>query len=169
MTISLWQLNTFSRELFVRRLGDIFENSPWVAEAAWRNRPFYTVRELHDAMMQAVYGSSSRKKLALIQAHPDLATRLQVSVHSAKEQQGADLNQLSEGEHGAFAELNGKYVEKYGFPYILAVRGKAKEEILADMNARMMNTEEEERTKALREIAQIAWFRLNDLIEENAK
>ncbi|QYR19071.1 2-oxo-4-hydroxy-4-carboxy-5-ureidoimidazoline decarboxylase [Paenibacillus sp. sptzw28] len=166
MKISLWQLNTLSRELFVRMLGGVFEHSPWVADEAWKNRPFHSTHEIHVTMMKIVGNAPPEQVLALIRAHPDLATRLQISEYSALEQQGAGLDRLTEEEYELFSNLNRAYVQKFGFPFIYAVRGKTKEDILSALEARIGNTVPEEREKAVAQIGLITRFRIMDLVDD---
>jgi 2-oxo-4-hydroxy-4-carboxy-5-ureidoimidazoline decarboxylase len=169
MSVRLRELGEMNRREFTERLGGVFEHSPWVAEEAWASRPFASLDELHDAMMAAVRNASDDKVLALIRAHPDLATRLGIAsltAFSAKEQQGAGLDRLTPEEFETFSALNKAYTEKFGFPFIFAVRGKGKDYILAAMKERVYRKPEEERREALAQIGRIARFRLQDLIAE---
>lgn len=166
MKINLWQLNTLSREVFVHRMGGIFEHSPWVADKAWERRPFHSCQELHESMMLAVKEAAPEQVLSLIRAHPDLATRLDISELSTMEQKGVGLDQLSPEEFKQFSNLNREYVEKFEFPFVYAVRGKTKADILNAMQIRMNHTSFEERQQALVEIGKITAFRIQDLIEE---
>lgn len=162
---SVNEINAMDRDEFVRTLGGVFEHSPWVAESAWALRPFASGQELHEAMMRTVRRSGPDAILELLRAHPDLGTRLAVSDYSAAEQQGAGLGELTPEEYETFRGLNESYVGKFGFPFILAVRGKNKEDILAAMQKRIDHSPEAEREQALREIERITGFRLADLIE----
>ncbi|MBD2871156.1 2-oxo-4-hydroxy-4-carboxy-5-ureidoimidazoline decarboxylase [Paenibacillus arenilitoris] len=166
MAISIEQMNGLDKERFVVLLGTIFEHSPWIAEAAWPLRPFASAEELHAVMMNIVRESRTETIVDLFRSHPDLGTRLAVAEYSAKEQQGAGLHRLTPEEYGRFDELNRTYVERFGFPFILAVRGKTKEDILASMEERLRHTASEEAETALSEIAKITGFRLKDLITE---
>ncbi|RAP78272.1 2-oxo-4-hydroxy-4-carboxy-5-ureidoimidazoline decarboxylase [Paenibacillus montanisoli] len=166
MSISLWQLNTFGKEIFLAQLGGVFEHSPWVAERAWERRPFHSISELHEAMMKAVKGADEEQVTSLLRAHPDLASRVQLTVYSAAEQRGAGLNELTPEEFSVFAERNAAYTAKFGFPFIMAVRGKTKAELLAAMQERLGHTVQQERKQALLEIHRITLLRLIDLIEE---
>ena len=166
MKINLWQLNTLSREVFVHMIGSIFEHSPWVADKAWERRPFHSCLELHESMMQAVRDAEPAQVLGLIRAHPDLATRLNISEFSTLEQKGVGLDQLSPEEFKQFSNLNREYVEKFDFPFVYAVRGKTKADILSAMKVRMNHTLLEERQQALVEIGKITAFRIQDIIEE---
>ncbi|WP_424765514.1 2-oxo-4-hydroxy-4-carboxy-5-ureidoimidazoline decarboxylase [Paenibacillus sp. sgz302251] len=166
LTMTIDQINTMSKDVFVEQLGAIFEHSPWVAAAAWEARPYRSVQDLHDAMMNVIRESRVETIVDLFRAHPDLGTRLAVADYSKKEQQGAGLDQLSTEEYEQFAALNQLYVRTFGFPFIMAVKGKTKEEIWAAMEARVWQTASEESETALREIEKISGFRLYDLIVE---
>lgn len=162
----LSDLNELDRDAFVRALGGIFEHSPWVAEGSWNARPFASIAALHEAMTEVVRSSPEETIVALLRAHPDLGTRLAVTDFSASEQSGAGLSQLTPEEYEKLSSLNKQYVERFGFPFILAVRGKNKEEIVAAMEARVLNGAGEEREEALAQIGRITRFRLEDLVEE---
>jgi 2-oxo-4-hydroxy-4-carboxy-5-ureidoimidazoline decarboxylase len=164
--IGIWKINTFGRESFVRLLGGIFEHSPWVADKAWEFRPFRSRRELHETMIGIVAEASSAQIMSLIRAHPDLAGRFQITGFSALEQQAAGLDRLMPQEIERFAQLNKAYADKFGFPFILAVKGKTKSDILSAMEERLSNTEPEEKARALQEIARIAEIRLAEIVEE---
>ncbi|WP_336785912.1 2-oxo-4-hydroxy-4-carboxy-5-ureidoimidazoline decarboxylase [Paenibacillus sp. MMO-177] len=166
MNLNLSAINEMPREPFIEALGAIFEHSPWVAELAFDARPFRSVDELHDAMVKAVVHSSEEKKLKLFREHPDLATRIKIGDYSTKEQQGAGLDRLTPEEFEEFTARNREYTGKFGFPFILAVRGKDKSDILAAMEARINNSFDEEADEALWQIARITKFRLQDLITE---
>jgi 2-oxo-4-hydroxy-4-carboxy-5-ureidoimidazoline decarboxylase len=166
MRITIEKINESSREQFVELLGDIFEHSPWIANSAYGARPFASVDALHTAMINVVRESRVETIVDLFRAHPDLGTRLAVAEYSAQEQQGAGLNQLTTEEYECFYSLNQTYLRTFGFPFILAVRGKQKEDILEAMKARIWNTASEEAEQALLEIEKITGFRLRDLIIE---
>lgn len=166
MKMTIDQINELSREQFVELLGTIFEQSPWVAAAVWKDRPFASREALHTAMINIVRESRVDTIIDLVRAHPDLGTRLAVAEYSAKEQKGAGLDQLTGKEYERFYGLNQTYVKKFGFPFILAVRGKTKDDILAAMEARIGNPASEEAAQALLEIEKISGFRLRDLITE---
>jgi len=166
MSIRLTALNTMEKAAFVETLRDVFEHSPWVAEAAHASAPFATVAALHRTMMNVVRNAGEKRVLGLFRAHPDLATRLKISELSTAEQQGVGLDRLTPEEFEVFSSLNRAYVDKFGFPFLFAVRGKTKEDILEAMRSRLPRSFEEEREQALQEIERITGFRLSDLIEE---
>lgn len=158
-------LNEMSLSQFTEQLGSIFEHSPWVAERAWEHRPFESREALYTRMVNVVQASSHEQKMNLIQAHPHLGTRKVMSSLSQKEQKNAGLGQLSEAEYAKLLEMNQTYVDRFGFPFILAVRGKSKDDILQSMQDRLKNTKEQELEQALLQIYQIARFRMDDQIE----
>ncbi|KXF78333.1 OHCU decarboxylase [Paramesorhizobium deserti] len=171
--MTLDELNEAPRETFVAVLGGIFEHSPWVAEAVAGNRPFPGVEVLHGAMVEAVSAAGLEKQLALIRAHPDLAGKAAragaLTAESTREQKGAGLDRRSDAEFETFHQLNDAYKARFGFPFILAVRGfdgRAHDarSILASFRSRLDNSEEAEIGEALRQIARIARLRLDDLI-----
>ena len=151
-------------EAFVSALGAIFEASPWVPERAWHRRPFGSLEALHQAMMAEVSASSVDEQLALLRAHPDLGTRAQMTAASVGEQAGAGLDRLTASEFDRLRELNTAYRDKFGFPFLLAVRGSTKHDVLAALAARLPATMDQELAEALRQVSRIAWFRLQDLV-----
>ena len=161
MTIS--ELNALDRERFVAAVGWVFEHSPWVAERAWPARPFASREALHRAMGDAVARASREEQLALIRSHPDLGTRARMSTASTGEQAGAGLDRLTAEEFDRLQRLNTAYREKFGFPFLFAVRGSAKHDILAALESRLAGDPEAERATALEQICRIAQFRLEDL------
>jgi len=161
-------LNLSSREAFVESLGWVFEGSPWVAEETWPTRPWNNVDTLHSAMCAMVERAPIARKLALIRAHPDLGSRAKMAQASLSEQKGAGLDQLSPEEYKRLQHRNREYTQKFGFPFILAVKGKTKEEVFAALEERLGRSKEEELETALAQIYAIAGFRLREAIEEGA-
>jgi 2-oxo-4-hydroxy-4-carboxy-5-ureidoimidazoline decarboxylase len=164
MSLHLDKLNQLDREAFTEALGWVFEHSPWVAERTWGKRPFLSVADLHHVMKIAVNDSTLEQKLALLRAHPDLAGRVQMADASVKEQAGAGLDQLSKEEHEEFLSLNETYTTKFGFPFIMAVKGQNKESIRASLRERVNNAPFDELHEALEQIYKIAFFRLEDFV-----
>ncbi|MCB1560494.1 MAG: 2-oxo-4-hydroxy-4-carboxy-5-ureidoimidazoline decarboxylase [Xanthomonadales bacterium] len=156
-------------EDFTARLADIFEHSPWVAECAAAARPFASVDALHAAMCAAMRNANPDGQLALIRAHPQLAgkaaLRGELTESSTSEQSGAGLDQCSPGEFARITEFNDAYQQRFGFPFILAVRGYDRAGIIANMAARVSNAPAVEFDEALRQIERIAALRLKDRID----
>lgn len=152
-----------AKEDFVARFGPVYEASPWVAEGVWPDPP--TDREgLAKAMAAVVDAASREQKLALIRAHPELASRTKMADASVKEQAGAGLDQCSPEEFEAFQRLNAAYNDRFGFPFIFAVKGATRGDILAAFESRLANDPETEFETAIAQIHRIAGFRLADLI-----
>jgi len=168
MTMTLAEVNSLDQEGFVTALGGIFEHSPWVAEQAWASRPFATVAGLHETMVRAVERASEEQQLTLIRAHPDLGARVnpKMSAASAGEQAGAGLDRLTAEEFERLQALNSAYREKFGFPFIYAVRGSTKYDVLRALEQRLQASMELERSTALTQIGRIAQFRLTDVIQD---
>ncbi len=163
--LTIAAVNPMSQAEFVEQFGAVFEETPAIAHQTWTQRPFADVADLHQKMVAVVDQLSPDEQLALIQAHPDLGSRAQMADASVQEQTGAGLTQLSASEYERFQLLNSAYKAKFGFPFILAVKGHTKASILAAFETRLQNSSEAERTQALAEIAQIARFRLEALVE----
>jgi len=163
--IPLAVIGKMSREQFAGVLGGIFENAPWVAREAWEFRPFSSVEELHARMMDVVRRAPEERIVDFLRGHPELAAPRPMTVLSVSEQQGAGLNRLSEEDAKKFAGRNREYFEKFGFPFIMAVKGRDSEEILAAMSRRLRGTAAKEKATALAEIGKITAFRLADLLE----
>jgi 2-oxo-4-hydroxy-4-carboxy-5-ureidoimidazoline decarboxylase len=158
------ELNAMDREHFIAAVGWVFEHSPWVAERAWARRPFATRAALHTAMATIVKQASFPEQTALIREHPDLGSRARLSEASSGEQTGAGLDRLTAAEFERLHRLNLAYREKFGFPFIYAVKGSLKHDILAALERRLTSEPEAERATALEQIYRIAQFRLEDLI-----
>jgi N-carbamoyl-L-amino-acid hydrolase len=170
--ISLDALNALTRAKFVASLDGIFEHSAWVAERAAEWRPFFSRLQLLDALRNAVFAASEEEQLALIRAHPQLgAARRQsapLTQSSAREQHDVGLDTCTPAERARLAQLNAAYAARFGFPFVLAVRGHDPTSIIASCEQRLGHDESDERRTALAEIALIAGYRLADLVSSPA-
>lgn len=164
--ITLRQLNAIGNDEFATRIGTVFEHSPWIAREAWIANPFEDLNHLHEALCKVVGNMSEEELLKLIQSHPDLGTKRRITSHSASEQRRAGLASLPAQEMDYLKRLSRVYRECFGFPFILAVRGKSIEEILGMMEKRLMAPREDEILLALREICRIARFRLEEMVKD---
>jgi 2-oxo-4-hydroxy-4-carboxy-5-ureidoimidazoline decarboxylase len=162
--ISLSEINLLDQTAFVATLGWIFEDSPWVAQRAWASRPFPDPQSLLHAMRQQVLYASREEQLKLLLAHPDLGTRARMSDASVGEQAGAGLDRLSPEEFHRLTSANELYRNTFGFPFLFAVKGSTKDEILAALELRLAAPIEQEFATALQQVFRIAAFRLEDLI-----
>lgn len=172
MTCSLDYLNTCAAAEFVRALSGIYEHSPWVPERAASARPFATLAALRLTLQQQVDSASAEEQLALIRAHPELAGKAAIAGRMTQESLGeqakAGLNNCSPEEFATLQQLNADYNGKFGFPFILAVKGPdgkglTRRQIIDAFGRRLKNTGEDERCEALRQIHRIGELRLNDL------
>ena len=156
-------VNRLDRAAFVEKLGGIYEHSPWVAERAWSARPFASMEQLHAAMQAAMLAASRTEQRALIEAHPELLGRLesaQLTASSRAEQASAGFDRCTAEEKARMRELNAAYRARFGFPFIVAVRGLDWAAIIARMESRLANGPEREFDTALAEIGRIARLRL---------
>ena len=154
------QLNKMSQGEFTDALGEIWEETPEIAERAWDNKPFKDLNALHRAMVAVVDSMSEAEQKALIQAHPDLGSKAKMADASVREQAGAGLDRLSESEYQRFQSLNQSYKDKFDFPFIIAVKNHTLESILEAFETRLENDRQQEKQQALTEIKQIARLRL---------
>ena len=160
-------INPMSRDAFVAAFGPIFEHSPWVAEAAWEQRPFASVDALHAAMLAAIERASRATQLALLNAHPDLAGREAaegtLTDASTVEQASAGLNALSRAEVEEIGRLNAAYRAKHGFPFIVCVRHYTRRGIFFEFRRRLARDTETEFREDLVQIGAITRIRLEVL------
>jgi 2-oxo-4-hydroxy-4-carboxy-5-ureidoimidazoline decarboxylase len=155
--IDLESLNTLGADAFTAILGGIFEHSSWIARAAWSGRPFASVPALHATMVSVVTNSGPERQIALLRAHPELARPGTLTASSATEQGGMGLDRLAADESAAFDRLNAAYRARFGFPFIIAVRGQRdRTAILAALSERMRHSPDQEISTALAEVAKIA-------------
>jgi 2-oxo-4-hydroxy-4-carboxy-5-ureidoimidazoline decarboxylase len=168
--ITLAELNAMPAAGFTARLGAIFEHSPWVAERAAARRPFGSVAELHAAMADVVRTASEDERLRLIRAHPELAgkaaVRGELTDESTREQKGAGLDQCNVEEFERMQDLNRRYNEKFGFPFVIAVKGHDRHSILRAFAERLENARDVEAGECIEQIIRIGGFRLADAVKE---
>jgi urate oxidase/2-oxo-4-hydroxy-4-carboxy-5-ureidoimidazoline decarboxylase len=170
------EVSTLGQAEFVERLGFLFEGSPWFVAETWASRPWGSSSELLAALLATVQASSQERKVALIQAHPDLVGRAALAGtltrESTAEQRAAGLDPgaLTSEEIRAFQRLNARYQERFGFPFVICARDHHKDEILAELRRRVNRDRDQEIATAIEEIGRIAWWRLQDVVldEEDA-
>ncbi|MDX6805956.1 2-oxo-4-hydroxy-4-carboxy-5-ureidoimidazoline decarboxylase [Terrihabitans rhizophilus] len=167
--MSLTELNALPGDELVRRLGSVFEHSPWVAEGAGAARPFADFDAAHAAMMSVVLARSVDDQIAFLRAHPRLASRSRreaaLAVESQAEQKAAGLDGVEEEKGELLDLLNRQYEERFGFPFIIAARENTIDSIIEALRRRMTASRDEEIAEALRQIATITRWRLGDLLE----
>ncbi|MBP2558090.1 OHCU decarboxylase [Neorhizobium galegae] len=160
-----------ARSDFVAMFGGVFEHSPFIAERAYDAGLMLvplSSKSVHDALTSIFRRASREERLGVLRAHPDLAGKLaiagELTEDSKKEQAGAGLDRLSAAEHARFTELNTAYTEKFGFPFIIAVKGLTKDDILAAFEKRIHNSIDEEFDTATVQVEKIALLRLQSLL-----
>lgn len=159
------------RQSFVAQFGGVFEHSPFIAERAFDRElvtePF-SAENVHEALCEVFRNSSHDEKLGILCAHPDLAGKLAIAgaltEESRKEQAGAGLDRLSADEHARFTALNNDYTEKFGFPFIIAVKGLTKDDILSAFETRISNGRDVEFATACQQVEKIARLRLEAML-----
>lgn len=153
---------------FTAVLGSVLEHSSWVAARAAGLRPFASVERLHQALCRQWAQASEAEQDAVLQAQPRLGARgrqrAQLTQSSAREQQRAGLDACTDAQCSELLRLNDLYQARFGFPFILAVRGHSAESILAALNQRLRRDRETERATAMRQLYRIAGLRLNERI-----
>jgi 2-oxo-4-hydroxy-4-carboxy-5-ureidoimidazoline decarboxylase len=164
------ELNALDEAGFVSSLGHVFEHAPWVAQRTASRRPFAGRAALHAAMVAVIAEASEAEKLALLRGHPELAGKAAIAgdltADSRREQKGAGLDQLTPAEYQRFHALNDAYKQKFGFPFIVAVKGLTKHDILTAYAARLDSTRARELDTALEQVGRIGGFRLADAVED---
>ena len=162
-----------TREEFVARFGGVFEHSPFIAERAYDAGGAgleLTAKAVHGALCAQFREASEAERLGVLRAHPDLAGKLAISgeltADSRNEQAGAGLDRLSPGEHARFTQLNSAYTEKFGFPFIIAVKGLNRYDILSAFETRIDNDAAQEFATATGQVEKIAWLRLASMLPE---
>jgi len=159
------KINKFSKSEFTKVFANIFENASWIAEKLYGQKPFSSYEELSLKMINIFETCSKEKKLEILNAHPNLADKTRISSltpDSKQEQHNAGLDQCTEVEFNEFKKLNDVY-KKFGFPFILAVKGKNKNEILNNFRKRVLSEPEIEFGEAIKQVKKIASLRLESL------
>ena len=159
------KINKFSKSEFTKVFANIFENASWIAEELYVQKPFNSYEELSLKMINIFETCSKEKKLEILNAHPNLADKMRISSltpDSKEEQHNAGLDQCTEVEFNEFKKLNDAY-KKFGFPFILAVKGKNKNEILNNFRKRVSSEPEMEFDEAIKQVKKIASLRLEIL------
>lgn len=167
--IELKTLSTMNRTSFVARLGHVFERSSWIAEQSWEKRPFASLDDLHRAMVEVMRGAGRERQLALIRAHPELGAAAfcpdSLTASSQEEQSSVGLTERASEDVTRLHALNASYRKRFGFPFVMAIRGRRRAEILSALEERLANGPEIEFERALSEIARIAYLRLQATLE----
>ena len=161
----LSDINNMDSDTFVAVFGAIFEASPWVAEETWQSRPFKTNTHLVETLCETVRSAGRERQLALLRAHPELGVRKPLTGYSEREQTNAGLTEEEAGRTELLADMNRRYQDKFGFPFILAVKGLEPDTIITRFRERLENRSEDEFDECLGQVFRIAGFRLEGLLD----
>ena len=157
-------INLLTEKEFLSLFGNIFEKSDWIAIKAFELKPFKNAKDLSDKMINIYEKSSKEKIIEIFNLHPKLAIEKKLTSFSSKEQMGAKLNTCTEEELAEFKNLNEQYQTKFAFPFIIAVKGKSKNDILNSFRKRVENNFNDEFEEAKQQVKKIASLRLNEIL-----
>ena len=160
------KINNLPRGAFIKIFANIFEKTKWIAEELYNQKPFNSFEDLCSKMLNIFENTAKENQLIILRAHPDLTDKIKIgsiTSDSHKEQTNAGLDQCSKQELKEFRNLNGKYKKKFGFPFILAVKGKNKIEILSEFKKRIVNNIDKEFNESINQARKIANLRLNKI------
>ena len=160
-------LNTINENQFTSLFGSVFEKSEWIAAETFKKKPFKNSQDLINKMIKVYESCSVDQIIVILNLHPKLAIEKKLTSFSTKEQTGAELDKCSDEELAEFNRLNFDYEKKFGFPFIIAVKGKNKNEILENFRGRINNDYEKEFQESKKQVAKIALFRLSEILKTN--
>jgi len=159
------KFNKLSKTEFISIFGNIFEKTEWIAERCHESKPYNNLDELVSKMMKIFENIEKERHLEILNSHPDLTIEKKLTEDSKNEQKNASLNQCTDEEFTEFKKLNEDYKKKFPFPFIIAVKGKNKEEILNSFRQRIINNINSEFEEAKKQVKKIANFRLGEIIK----
>ncbi len=159
------KFNKLSKTEFISTFGNIFEKTEWIAERCYESKPYNNLDQLVSKMMEIFENTEKKRHLEILKSHPDLAVEKKLTKDSRNEQKNVSLDQCTNGEYREFKKLNEEYKKKFGFPFIIAVKGKNKEEILNSFRQRITNNINSEFEEAKKQVKKIASFRLSEIIK----
>ena len=159
------KFNKLSKTEFISTFGNIFEKTEWIAERCYESKPYNNLDQLVSKMMEIFENTEKKRHLEILKSHPDLAVEKKLTKDSRNEQKNVSLDQCTNGEYREFKKLNEEYKKKFGFPFIIAVKGKNKEEILNSFRQRITNNINLEFEEAKKQVKKIASFRLTEIIK----
>ena len=161
---SIDKINQLSKNDFIDIFGNVFEKTYWIADKAFNLKPYKNLNELLSSIIKIYEDSSKEDCLKIFNAHPELAVEKKLTNDSRKEQNAAKLNRCNNEEFNEFQYLNNEYRKKFGFPFIIAVKGKKKEQILTNFRKRIKNEINLEFEETKKQVKKIAYFRLDEII-----
>ena len=163
--ISLEKINNLNKSDFLTIFGNVFEKSEWISEKVFDLRPFKNFEDLFSKIIGIYENSDKKIILKILNSHPELAVEKKLTMNSKNEQKNANLNECTNDEYNEFKKLNIEYKKKFDFPFIIAVKGKNKDEILNYFRERIKNSLDEEFLEAKKQVKKIVTFRLEEIIK----
>ena len=159
-------INNLHQSEFIKIFANIFEKAKWIAEELYNQKPFNNFEDLCSKMLDIFENTAKENQIIILKTHPDLADKIKISSltpDSRKEQSNAGLDQCSEQEFKEFRDLNDKYKKKFDFPFIFAIKGKDKKEILNNFRKRILYDKNKEFIEAKTQVKKIANLRLREI------
>ena len=163
--IDIKKINSLDKSEFLSIFGNVFEKSKWISEKVFDNKPFKNLESFVSEIIAIYENSDNETILEILNLHPELAVEKKLTANSEVEQSKANLKQCTPGEFDEFKKLNTEYKKKFNFPFIIAVKGKNKNEILNYFRERINNSLDKEFFEAKKQVKKIATFRLEEIIK----
>ena len=162
---SINKVNKLNKSDFISIFGNVFEKTEWIAERVFNYLPYKNFDNLFLKFFKIYNESNKESIIKILNSHPELVVEQKLTNDSKKEQKGAGLNECSKEEVEEFKKLNLNYKKKFGFPFIIAVKGKNKNDILSYFRTRIKNSFDEEFIEAKKQVGEIATFRFKEIIK----
>ena len=163
--IDIKKINNLDKSEFLSIFGNVFEKSKWISEKVFDQKPFKDLESFFSEIIGIYENSDNKTILEILNLHPELAVEKKLTADSEVEQSKANLKQCTPEEFDEFKKLNIEYKKKFNFPFIIAVKGKNKNEILNYFRERINNSIDEEFLEAKKQVKKIATFRLEEIIK----
>ena len=163
--IDIKKINSLDKSEFLSIFGNVFEKSKWISEKAFDKKPFKNLESFVSEIIDIYENSENKTILEILNLHPELAVEKKLTTDSEAEQSKANLKQCTNEEFNEFKKLNIEYKKKFSFPFIIAVKGKNKNQILKYFRERIKNTLNEEFLEAKKQVKKIAIFRLEEILK----
>ena len=161
--IDIKKINNLNKSEFLSIFGNVFEKSKWISEKAFDKKPFESLESFFSKIIEIYENSDNQTILEILNLHPELAVEKKLTANSEAEQSKANLKECTPEEFSEFKKLNIEYKKKFNFPFIIAVKGKNKNEILSYFKKRINNSIDEEFFEAKKQVKKIAIFRLEEI------
>ena len=163
--ITIEKINNLNKSDFLVIFGNVFEKSEWIAEKVYDLKPFKDNKDIFSKIIYVYENSEKKIILKILNHHPELVVEKKLTTNSESEQKNAKLNECTNEEYNEFKKLNIEYKKKFDFPFIIAVKGKNRAEILTSFRERIKNSLDKEFVEAKNQVKKIASFRLEEILK----